>query len=254
MKVVVLGGSAAGPNTGAGCAGFLVSEIDTTIAIDLGPGTLPELRKHIDYRRLDGIVVSHRHLDHILDLGALRYLAMYNPIPMERKIPLWLPPGSATLFSAWGSVFSDDGAFFEPVFLIAEYDPGTQVRISDLTIQFSRTEHPVPAWAMRVSGAGSGEFGYTADTGPTCDLSEFLRGVSLLASEATEPAGTGRSGDQRGHMTAGEAASLAHRADAKSLLLTHRWEELGLERAAQEAGAVFDGPILSATPGLTVFV
>lgn len=254
MKIVVLGGSAAGPNTGAGCAGFLVTEGETTIAIDLGPGTLPELRKHTDYRRLSGIVISHCHLDHILDLGALRYLALYNPVPMQRTIPLYVPPESSSFFAQWGAAMSDNGAFFEPVLSLDEYDPASSLTIGELSIQFARTVHPVPAWAMRVSGKRSGEFGYTADTGPTCDLSGFLQGVSLLVSEATEPADTMSPWEPRGHMTAAEAAHLAELAHVKALVLGHRWEELGLERAAQEAGAVFHGPIMVARPGLTVFV
>jgi ribonuclease BN (tRNA processing enzyme) len=193
-------------------------------------------------------------LDHILDLGALRYLALYNPVPIARRIPLHVPPDSSVLFARWGAAFSEEDDFFDPVFAFSEYDPDRPLTVGSLTIRFARTKHPVPAWAMRVSGTGTREFGYTADTGPTCDLSEFLRGVSLLASEATEPADTRASREHRGHMTAAEAADLAERADVKALLLTHRWEELGLDRAAAEAGAGFRGPIMVAAPGLTVFI
>ena len=50
MIVTVLGGSAAGPNTGAGCAGFLLQEQSTAVVLDLGPDTIGELRKHVDFR------------------------------------------------------------------------------------------------------------------------------------------------------------------------------------------------------------
>jgi ribonuclease BN (tRNA processing enzyme) len=258
VRIVALGGSAAGPNTGAGCAGFLITEGDTTIALDLGPGTLPELRKHVDYRTLGAVVVSHYHLDHILDLGALRFLAKYNPVPMARKIPLFIPPGSRARFSQWGSVFSDqvEGEFLEAVFEIAEYDPTATLEAGELSIRFVRTVHPVPAWAMRVAGSGGGEFGYTADTGPTAipDLAAFFRGVSVLTSEATEPANPKPWDGSRGHLTPGEAGQLATDAGARTLMLTHRWEELGLERGAAEARATFGGPVLIARPGLTVFI
>ena len=89
MNVVVLGGSAAGGTTGAGCAGYLLIEGETRLVVDLGPGTLLELRKHVDFRAIDGIVNSHYHLDHILDVGALRYLGKYHTEPIkQRKIPL----------------------------------------------------------------------------------------------------------------------------------------------------------------------
>jgi ribonuclease BN (tRNA processing enzyme) len=258
VRVVALGGSAAGPNTGAGCAGFLITGGDTSVVIDLGPGTLLELRKHVDYRALDAIVISHYHLDHILDLGALRFLAKYNPVPMDRKIPLWVPPGSGTRFAQWGTVFGDpsEGDFLEAVFDVAEYDPTQSLAIGNLTIGFVRTVHPAPAWAMRVSGSDGGDFGYTADTGPAAmrDLAEFFRGVALLTCEATEPADPRPWNGSRGHLTPGEAGQLATAASAKTLMLTHRWEELGLERGADEAQSTFGSPVLTARPGLTIFI
>jgi ribonuclease BN (tRNA processing enzyme) len=72
MQLVVLGGSAASPNAGAGCSGYLVQHGDDNVVLDLGPGTLPELRRHTDYRTLRAVVISHLHPDHTLDLVALQ--------------------------------------------------------------------------------------------------------------------------------------------------------------------------------------
>ena len=257
MNVVVLGGSAAGGNTGAGCAGYLLIEGETRLVVDLGPGTLLELRKHVDFRAIDGIVISHYHLDHILDIGALRYLGKYHPEPIkQRKIPLWIPPGTRVRFAIWTDAFgsSDETEFLEAVFNIAEYDPVEVLNVGDLSISFATTVHSVPAWAMRVTGPSGGDFGYTADTGPTADLAGFFRGVRLLASEATEPDTTQEPPHQRNHMTAREAARLAADAQAQALILTHHWEELGLDRAALEAQSVFDGLVMVARPGLSVFI
>jgi ribonuclease BN (tRNA processing enzyme) len=221
----------------------------------MGPGTLLELRKHVDFRALSAIVISHYHLDHILDLGAFRYLAKYNPRPMAGRIPLLVPPGSARRFTSWATSFGDSGenTFLENVFDISEYDPGTGSMPGALTISYSRTVHPVPAWAMRVSGADSGDLGYTADTGPSSleSLSEFFAGVSLLISESTEPSDTLEPADKRGHLTPMEAGELAREAGASALILTHRWEELDLDRAAREAQAAFSGPVMIARPGLS---
>ena len=68
MELTILGGSAAGPNPGQGCSGYLVESGTTHVVIDLGSGTFPELRRHVDYRLLDGVVLSHGHLDHFLDI------------------------------------------------------------------------------------------------------------------------------------------------------------------------------------------
>lgn len=93
MQLTVLGGSAASPNAGMGCAGLLVQTETTRFVLDLGPGTLQELRRHADFRTLDAVIISHLHLDHVLDLLTLRHALVYNPIPAPNPIPVWLPPG-----------------------------------------------------------------------------------------------------------------------------------------------------------------
>jgi ribonuclease BN (tRNA processing enzyme) len=256
VKVVVLGGSAAGPNAGAGCSGYLIVDGDTALVIDLGPGTLQELRRHIDFRDLSAILLSHYHLDHILDIGALRYLGKYNPEPMREKLDLLVPPGTATKFATWGGVFGDasEPEFLEATFTISEYDPGGSTRVGPFTVTMARTVHPVPAYAMRVTDSQGVALGYTADTGPSADLAALFDGVALLIAEATEPADSTDAPKKRGHLTASEAARLASRANAGGLILTHRWQELGLEAAALEAKSAFSGPVLIARPGLTVYI
>src|SRR5215213_12027870 len=81
MELTVLGGSAAGPNPGQGCSGCLIESGATQVVVDLGPGTFTELRRHVDYRSIDGVVLSHGHLDHFLDVLTLRYALAYNPVP-----------------------------------------------------------------------------------------------------------------------------------------------------------------------------
>jgi ribonuclease BN (tRNA processing enzyme) len=230
VKLVVLGGSAAGPNTGAGCSGYLIVVGDTALAIDLGPGTLPELRRHIDYRQLSAIVVSHCHLDHVLDIGAFRYLGKYNPIPMKRKVLLHIPPGTAGKFASWAGVFGDphEPAFLDAVFDIVEYDPAEMLRIGPISIEFARTAHPILAHAMRVTGPDGSAFGYTVDTDQVAEA--------------------------RGHLTPAEAGTMARNAGAQALVLAHRWEELGLDTAAIETRKEFLGPVMVARPGLTVFL
>ena len=100
------------------------------------------------------------------------------------------------------------------------------------------------------------ELGYTADTGPSAlnSLTDFFAGVSVLISESTEPADTRDPADKRGHLTAQEAGTLAANVGASTLILTHRWEELCLDLAAQEAKSSFGGQVMTARPGLSVFV
>jgi ribonuclease BN (tRNA processing enzyme) len=255
VKLTVLGGSPAGPNTGAGCSGYLVDSGNTRVVLDLGPGTLPELRRHTDFRTLDGIVVSHMHLDHMLDLAALRFALAYNPIKPPARVPLWLPPRGCAHLAQIARAFADEGAdaeFFTSVFRLGEYDPAQGIAVGDIAVSFSPTIHFIPCWAMRLDLPGDTVLGYTADTGPAAPLSSFFAGVDVLISEATLAEPGDDPIDRRGHLTAAEAASLAERVGARTLVLSHLWEELGLERARSAAAAVFSGDLVVARPGTVV--
>jgi ribonuclease BN (tRNA processing enzyme) len=255
VKLTVLGGSAAGPNTGAGCSGYLVDSGRTRLVLDLGPGTLPELRRHTDFRTLDGIVISHMHLDHILDVAALRFALAYNPVKPHGLLPLWLPPGGCAQLGRLGPALVDDGEgseFFSSVFDLREYEPDSVLPIGDVLITFAPTVHYVPCWAMRLHSMGYSDLGYTADTGPAAPLASFFAGVIVLISEATLTVPDEDPPHRRGHLTAREAALLADEADAKTLVISHIWEELGFERLRADAAAVFHGHVLVAHPGAVV--
>jgi ribonuclease BN (tRNA processing enzyme) len=248
MRATVLGGYAGLTSTGAGASGYLFQHGDTSIVVDLGPGTLAELRRGADLRDLDAVVVSHGHLDHVSDLVGLHHVLRYSPTPLHRPIPLLVPPGATRQFDLWGEAMPGwDGEALE----ISEYDPTVDLTVGEVTIRFRPTVHPLQGWAMRFSAPGAGSIGYTADTGPTADLDDLFAGVEVLFAEATlieedEPAAT------RGHLTAAEAGELAARTGCSTLVLTHRWEESDGPTLIAEAGRAFKGTIALATPGLTV--
>lgn len=253
MRVTVLGGSAAIPNAGAGCAGFLVEEGETRVVLDLGPGTLAELRRHADLAALDAVVISHCHVDHVLDIIALRHGLAFKPDPPPGPLPVWLPPGGETLMRAVLAPLESwvpEGTFDRRAPL-REYAPSKPLVIGSLTIRFQPTVHDVPCWAIRVDGA-SGSVVYGADGGPASDLAAFAHDADLLIAEATLT--DGDDDPQRGSLTAREAGDLASRAGAKQLLLTHIWQEHGYDAQRAHAATSYDGPITIARPSLVLEV
>src|SRR5215510_9551479 len=126
MRLTVLGGAAAWPNPGQGCSSYLVSVGDSRVVVDCGPGTLPELRKHVDYQSVDAVIVSHCHSDHVLDLVPFRYGLLYGPTPLTRRIELWLPPGGVEVLRRLASALNggeDVDSYWQRAFEIREYDP-----------------------------------------------------------------------------------------------------------------------------------
>ncbi|MCA9881274.1 MAG: MBL fold metallo-hydrolase [Thermomicrobiales bacterium] len=256
MEVTVLGGSAAGASPGQGCSGYLVEQGGARVVLDLGPGTFPELRRHVDFRTLDAVVISHLHLDHMLDLFTLRYALAYNPIPAPAPIPVLVPPGGKQfLFDAARVFAGKDGAdSFYDVMVIREYDPSATLQLGPFTLQFRPTVHFVPCWAIRLSSEQDGDLFYTADTGPSADLLPLALGADLVISEGAASPETEMPVASRGHLTPVEAGRLARDAGAQVLLLTHLWAENDPLKAAREAEAAFGGPVVLATRGARVSV
>jgi ribonuclease BN (tRNA processing enzyme) len=254
MRLTVLGGSAAGPNAGMGCAGLLVQTECTRLVLDLGPGTLQELRRHTDFRILDAVIVSHMHVDHILDLLALRHALAYNPLPAPAPVPIWLPPGGSELLAQATAPFDacDAPGRFAATVKVGEYDPARALAIGDVVVTFAPAVHYIPAWAIRVQPPVGPALGYTGDTGPAAALAEFFAGLHVLVAEATLLEGGVRPADERGSLTAAEAGQLAVAAGSEILVLTHMWEELGFPVYRAQAETAFPGRIEMAAPGLTL--
>jgi len=254
MYLTVLGGSAASPNAGMGCAGLLIQTDRTRVVLDLGPGTLQELRRHTDFQTLDAVIVSHMHVDHVLDLLALRHALAYNPLPAPAPVPVWLPPGGVDHLAQATVPFDacDEPGRFAATVQVAEYDPARRLTIGDVVVTFAPAVHHIPAWAIRVQPSAGPALGYTGDTGPAADLAGFFAEVHVLVAEATLLEPGVRPSHERGSLTATEAGELAVAAGAEILVLTHMWEELGLPAYLARAEAVFPGRIEMAAPGLTL--
>lgn len=256
MKLTVLGGSAAAPNPGDACSGYLVTGNGSTLLIDCGPGVVARLRDAIDPRALAGIIITHLHADHALDLVALRYTLKYAPFqPHKNPVPLYVPPGGLVFLERFGAVFQDGNEvgqdFWGDVFTPHEFDPAATLHVGSMTIRFAPMTHYVPAWAVRITAARTSMV-FSADTGPQSGLIDFARGADLLLCEATlleqPPA---QAPEEYGHLTAAEAGHIASAAGVAQLVLTHLWSELGFERLLDEARAEFGGPVERAQSGAT---
>ena len=96
MELTVLGKSPAWQDAGGACSGYLVATRQTILLLDCGNGVLGKLRSVCDYARVDAVVISHLHADHILDLvpyaSALTYAPRHQPVPVDGHPGTTEPP------------------------------------------------------------------------------------------------------------------------------------------------------------------
>lgn len=241
LSVTVLGcsGTYAGP--GGACSGYLLRTADTSVWMDCGPGTLANVQSHVDLLDLDGIIVSHSHPDHWLELPVTANALRYGKDAPELGLPLLWTAGTARLFEA---VTGHDPA---PTFDARVVDQHATVTLGDISVRFSRTDHPVETLAVRAE-AGGRSVVYTADTGDGWSLASLGPGIDLALVEAT------LGEDEEGmvqHLTGRQAGVQAAAAGVASLLLTHLPPGSDPDARLAAAGSAYDGPITLARIGAT---
>jgi ribonuclease BN (tRNA processing enzyme) len=259
LKLTVLGKSPSWQDAGGACSGYLIEDGETNVLLDCGNGVFGKLRERIDYVDLDGVIISHLHADHILDLVPYSYALIYAPRQQPVPVHTWpgtdnparprliAPPGATEVFrrvvGAWGN---DD--LIESAFAIEEYEPGDTVEIGGIEASFHPVPHFIDTYAVNLS-AGGGKLTYSADTRPGDEIVEIARDAELLLVEATLPRPE-RTGI-RGHLTPEEAGEHARRAGAKRVVITHISDELGDEWAREQAERGFGGTVEIARDGAT---
>lgn len=236
LDLTVLG--CAGSHTGVGrmCSGYLIEAAGTRILLDAGNGSTGNLQREQRVRDLDAIVISHRHVDHCIDLIGCYYNLRFDP-EYTGRMPLYAAAEVHELLT--GLLSGDSPMSFDDVFDHYEVGHGDHIQIGEVSLSFARSLHPVPTVSTRIEVGGITVV-YSGDSAGGPELVEIARGADLLLCEATW---TGDAADYPPdiHLTATDAAKVANEAGVDRLVLTHIAGGTDRELVAAEASAVFEG-------------
>lgn len=238
MKVRVLGCSGA---IAVGCrtTAFL---LDDDLLVDAGTGvgdlTLDELA------RIDHIVVSHSHLDHIVSIPLLA-----DSVISRRREPVTVHALPETLQALRTHLFNDviwpDFTRIpcpdRPILQLSPVAVGQRLELGGKLVEVLPARHTVPAVGYAVQGR-DGWWVYTGDTGPNPDLWPRLAGrpVATLVIETAFSDRERELARISQHLSPGTLATeLAHLPDGVPVHLTHA-KPGELERIAQEVRALED--------------
>ncbi len=246
----MIGSGPAAPQPDSPGSGILVRSGGATLLLDCGPGTIGMLSRTMDPRTLAGVVISHFHADHYLDLVALRYLLPWAG--MERPIlPVYVPPGGRRRLEALAIVIEERRSFFEDAMVVEEYAAEREFEAGPFRVRVVPSRHYIPAWSIEVSDAAGHRVFYTGDTGPNPALAEVARGADLLIIEAT----LARAEDDvvdRGHLSLDEAIDTAREAGVPRVIVTHFPGQRRDEIRARANGSGHGPRLFAARPGLRV--
>lgn len=211
MKLTVLGKYGPWPKTDCACSGYLLEAAGKRLLIDCGSGVLASLQRHCPIDRLDGVILTHLHSDHMGDMLVLRYALPYflGKGLMKAPLPVFLP---ATPENVAETILTD-GSFDAQL-----VKGGDTAEFQGLSLSFFRVRHPVECNAVKIAAEGK-TFVFSGDMNTTPGFDEFAGSADLLMMDGcflkVEWA------ESKPHLSAALAAEIGLKAKAKRLLITH---------------------------------
>ena len=174
-----------------GCSGSIAAGCKTTaflldddILIDAGTGVgdLP-----LDaLARIDHILISHSHLDHVLSIGLLADAVMRERHARDRT-PIQVHALPETLAALRTHIFN--GVIWpdftrlpsaeHPMLQLVPFAVGDVLALNGKRIEVLSAAHTVPAVGFAVLGASAGAWVFTGDTGPNPLLWERLKQMKV---------------------------------------------------------------------------
>ena len=248
MELTVLGSCGTWPGAGRATSGYLVRHGGHSLWVDAGVGTFAALQRHVALADVDAVLITHEHLDHMLDLLAASYAISYGGVAPE-SFPVYLPPGVIERLD--GAVSESYRAKVRAAFDVRTLEE-SDFSVGPFAVEAVSMPHAgLAAFGFRIS-AGGAMLAYTGDTGPGEGAVERLgSGANVLLAEAAllESHPTGDL-----HLTGRQAGEGASAAAAGRLVLTHIRPDCDPARSVRDAGTAYDGPISVAVEGETMEV
>jgi ribonuclease Z len=192
--------------------------------IDCGGDPFQRLmRMGIVASRVNGLLITHAHIDHIGGLPSL--IESFRISGRTAPLPIFAIAEPLRVARALIGIYDFELTMNHWPFAIEfhELQSGTPVEIGDFTFTPMPTEHTVPSTGMRITTAKEPgvTVGYTCDTNLTPGLADIARDANLFLAEATYLHGFEEAAKHVGHMTTTQAAQVARDGKAHALALVH---------------------------------
>jgi ribonuclease Z len=237
-KLTILGSAAAVPDMDHENAYMVLEGEKGALLIDCAGSPLARLQAGgVDLDRLDSLIITHHHPDHIYGVPSLLLgLRLHG-----RRAPFDIFGTRESLAVIWGTMDLLGWQKWPSPFPVRRHEvemtEGALVIDSgEFEVRATPTEHSLPSIGLRiVSKVTDGVVAYSSDTSPSGALVRLAQGVDILIHEST--------GDYDGHSTGAQAGAVAGRCGANKLVLIHYPIDADFEALRWEAEKEFGGPV-----------
>ena len=199
---------------------ILVETESTRLLVDCGPDFREQILPQ-PFRKIDGILVTHSHYDHVGGMDDIRPYCQFGAInvyadPIARKSMLEMLP----------YCFAEHRYPGVPAIGLHEIHAGEQMRIGDIDILPVRVMHG----KLPILGYRFGRFAYITDMKTMEDSQlQLLQGVEILVVNALR-----FDKPHHSHQLVDDAIAFARRVGARQTFLTHMCHDVGLQAEVDE--------------------
>lgn len=238
MRLFVIGNNGTCPQKDGACSSYVLTlDSGKRILIDAGNGSVSKLWHICDPARLDAVIISHLHFDHVADLFAIKYL-------LESRIYYGESIHAIRLYIPDMPEWMDAEIAGNDVFDIVPIHDGKAEGLLGGIVSFIRVEHLIESYAVRFQ-ADNRTFVYSGDSGICPQLVKAAEHADAFLCESTfleKPVLPCSH-----HMSAEQAAQTACSAGVSKLLLTHFSEPFKASEYAERARHIFRNTEASAS-------
>lgn len=201
--------------------------------VDIGNGSTANLQLLHHLRELDAIVITHRHIDHCIDLIG-SYYALLDDADDHPPLPVYAAPDVLDFLT---SLLTRDSTLqFAKVYDARTIHPGEHLEIGDLGFEFLHSIHPAPTVSCRIT-RDDRTFVYSSDSAGGDELIKAAQGADVFLCEATWDTVEGRPPGI--HLDGHVAGTIAKQAEVGRLLLTHVAGSSNRDKIQREAEAAY---------------
>ncbi len=214
MDVTLLGTGVGIPHSGRAQAG-LVLKAKESLLFDCGAGALLRLAESgVDPTKIDTVLLSHLHLDHVSDLLPL---AKARWLVDEKDFTIYGPAGTEDWFRAAQNLYPylDDLKV-----AVLEVGPKDEFSVKGFRIVAAEAVHSVVALGYRAE-YGMKSVVYSGDTEPTASIARLAKGADLLVHECSFP----EPYQVTNHSTPLQLGEVLQGVNVKRIVLTHLYPE-----------------------------
>jgi ribonuclease BN (tRNA processing enzyme) len=218
MVLKCLGTGTCVPALERGSSAYLLRAEKTTILIDIGPSAVSRvLESGCTIDDVDVIVLTHFHVDHVVDLATFLFASNYGNQPRHKPLTLVGGVSFPTFYKRLLRVYPSIGP--KTYAIKVETVSKGSLKLGDVSIETVRTKHNRESIGVRVTEKGRSAT-FSGDTDYSANLIALAKATNVLVIECSFP-----QRKVKGHLNLDFVGKITKRAFPERVILSHLYPE-----------------------------